>query len=220
MRKKSHVSLAKHIISECTPESEILHTGFFKFGNLVPDLVPSFVTKKHQIDITFDIIEKKVYKVVDTYEASKGLTMLHTKDIGVITHYIADYFTFPHNAQYPGTLKDHMHYEKELITALNSYVTSIDVDVPAAMVDELFLKTCRSPEDIFRYILYVHGAYVRRISRRNFLTEPDGSISTESICEAVRSDCEHIVRVCSNVVAAIMLLLRRKRTFGEVCLSM
>lgn len=194
MRKKSHVSLAKHIISECCPENEISHTGAFKLGSLVPDLVPTFITKKHQIDATFDIIEKKVYKVLDTYDVDKGLTKIHTKDLGVITHYIADYFTFPHNAEYPGSLKDHMTYEKTLIEALNSYVASIDVDAPMNRAGLLFLKTCRAPEDVFRYILHAHAEYVR--------SAPN-----------VEVDCEHIVRVCNNVVTAILTLLMQKRQY-------
>ena len=32
----------------------------------------------------------------------------------MITHYVSDYFTFPHNANYPGNLKDHCIYEEEL----------------------------------------------------------------------------------------------------------
>lgn len=194
MRKKSHVSLSRHIISECCPEFEISHTGAFKLGSLMPDLVPTFITKKHRIDVTFDIIEKKVYKVMDTYDIEKGLTKIHTKDLGVITHYIADYFTFPHNAQYPGTLKDHMSYEKTLILALNEYVASIDVDGAMDRAGLLFLKTCRGPEDVFRYIMRSHAEYVRR--------SPN-----------VEIDCEHIVRVCINVVTAIMTMLTQRHQY-------
>ena len=214
MRKKSHVSLANHIIGECAAENRILHTGAFKLGSLAPDLVPSFITKKHQIGETFDILEKKTYKILDTYDRGKGLNKRRTKDMGVITHYIADYFTFPHNEQYEGSLKDHMHYEKELITALNNYVSSIDVDAPDKVMDVVFLENCSSAEDIFRYIRQSHNIYICMRQQR---------ISSGQICSIstlVESDCEYIIRICRNVINAIMKLLECKPAYGTVCLSM
>ena len=43
-------------------------------------------------------------------------------DLGQIFHYIADYFTFPHNSNYSGSLKDHCIYEKYLKFRLRSYI--------------------------------------------------------------------------------------------------
>ena len=44
--------------------------------------------------------------------------------VGEVVHYIADYFTFPHNEIYPGNLKDHCMYEKELKLYLREYLNS------------------------------------------------------------------------------------------------
>ena len=50
MRKKSHISLANHMLNEFRDDAFIAHTYMFQFGSLLPDLVPSFITKKHQMD--------------------------------------------------------------------------------------------------------------------------------------------------------------------------
>ena len=39
------------------------------------------------------------------------MNMRRCAGLGVIIHYIADYFTFPHNDHYPGNVKDHCYYD-------------------------------------------------------------------------------------------------------------
>lgn len=183
MRKKSHVSLARHITGQ---EIEIRHKAAFKMGSIVPDLVPSFITKKHEINETFNIVEKKMEKVVNSYDSSKGLTLIRTKDLGVITHYIADYFTFPHNKEYPGSLKDHVIYEKELKHELRTFIRSIDVDMPIEHHEKL-----DSIQAICAFILKNHDSYVCHM-------------------QDVQSDCRHIVQICGEVVAALIDLMQQK----------
>ena len=45
MRKKSHISLANHMLAEFREDSLLAHSFMFRFGSLLPDLVPSFITK-------------------------------------------------------------------------------------------------------------------------------------------------------------------------------
>jgi len=181
LRKKSHVSLANHLIERFESDVCIKHTTSFKFGNLAPDLVPTFITKRHEINSTFDIVEKKINRIVETYDYSKGLTRLHTKDLGVIIHYIADYFTFPHNETYTGTLKEHCTYEKELKYALNAYVKRIDIADDSDVSHQ-------STSDICEYIRECHTKYKCQLQN-------------------LQNDCRHIVQVCANVIRAIFDLI-------------
>lgn len=73
MRKKSHLSLAGYIV-DIVDADMIDHPLAFRFGSLEPDLVPSFITTKHRIDLTFHKLEKKINKVIDEYDKNKGLT--------------------------------------------------------------------------------------------------------------------------------------------------
>ena len=86
MRKKSHVSLANHMLDGFKDEVLISHSHMFQFGSLLPDLVPSFLTKKHRVDTTFDILEKKLRKVIDNYDGREILSRSRCKDLGVVTH--------------------------------------------------------------------------------------------------------------------------------------
>ena len=74
MRKKSHLSLAGYIV-DVVDADMIDHPLAFRFGSLEPDLVPTFITTKHRIDLTFHKLEKKINKVIDEYDKNKGMTM-------------------------------------------------------------------------------------------------------------------------------------------------
>ena len=43
-------------------------------------------------------------------------------NLGEITHYVADYFTFPHNKIYPGGFKEHCAYEEHLKHELRAFL--------------------------------------------------------------------------------------------------
>ncbi len=185
MRKKSHVSLANHILRELDQEDLVQHNMAVRFGSLVPDLVPSFLTRKHQFDTTFDIVRKKIEKIVNGYEGEEKLSTMRCKDLGVITHYIADYFTLPHNTIFEGNLAAHCVYENDLKFALREYVHSDIVDKHPLIKVEL-----NSVEEICTYIKECHENYLKEFHQN------------------VHNDCVHIVEICRQVIEAIVRLLK------------
>ena len=114
MRKKSHISLAGQIMDSMELDNVFDYRLPFYIGSIWPDCRPSFVTTPHKFDITFDDIERKISKFIANYDKDKGMNMRRCAGLGVIIHYIADYFTFPHNDHYPGNVKDHCYYERDL----------------------------------------------------------------------------------------------------------
>ena len=47
---------------------------------------------------------------------------VYWRRFGEVIHYMADYFTFPHNKTYTGTFTQHNHYEKVLKNRLKSCI--------------------------------------------------------------------------------------------------
>ena len=165
MRKKSHLSLAGYIV-DIVDADMIDHPLAFRFGSLEPDLVPSFITTKHRIDLTFHKLEKKINKVIDEYDKNKGMTIGLSKDLGVITHYIADYFTFPHNIEYPGTMTEHIHYEAQLKVDFREEVNMRSADEICAFIKKChteYLHAVKSVENDCRYILQICAQVVGSI---------------------------------------------------------
>ena len=188
MRKKSHISLANHMLDEFKDDALLAHSFMFQFGSLLPDLVPSFITKKHSMDTTFDILEEKLRKVIDAYDGQEGLSMLLCKDLGVVTHYIADNFTLPHNHKFTGNLKDHVTYEEVLKHAMRRYVRQAYV-----ANQPLIRMRMSSVDDICTFIKNCHKEYIRM------------TMGGQDI------DCRHSVEVCRQVLEAVLALLHQQQ---------
>ncbi len=185
MRKKSHISLAWYLMNSEGMEMLGSHKGSFYIGSILPDCVPSFFVRKHTFEDSFDILKKELGKLVSHFDVRKGADCYFCRHLGVIVHYIADYFTFPHNANYPGKLKDHCVYEEELKHAIHSYVHS-----PEAIRKRL-AETVHSPGAILNFVQRMHEIYTRMQS-------------------VVNRDCEYIVELCHTVVDAILLLFEEQ----------
>ncbi len=180
MRKKSHISVAKYLMNCNGMECLQQHKKSFYLGSILPDCTPSFVTRRHSIDETLDILKKEINKITVQYNFEKGLSSYYCRHLGIITHYVADYFTFPHNKVFHGNLKDHCIYEKDLKFAIRSYVNSEE----AKQVREKN-PSFQTVDEIIAFIKAAHNEYL-------------------SVIKAVNLDCMYIVRLCHKVVDAIL----------------
>lgn len=122
MRKKSHISLARDIVHNSDDALLKRHRWAFYLGSILPDIQPSFLYKKHEFGGTFEQVRRKIALLSGETEEEGRQKTKYYRNLGQITHYIADYFTFPHNKIYPGTLKDHCTYEGELKDRLLEYL--------------------------------------------------------------------------------------------------
>ena len=110
MRKKSHISLAKYIVEDVrVPELEA-HRKAFYLGSILPDCKPSFLTQRHEFDRTFDMVKERICDLSEDRELVRRNARAYMRHLGEVIHYIADYFTFPHNETYDGNLKDHCYH--------------------------------------------------------------------------------------------------------------
>jgi hypothetical protein len=180
MRKKSHISLANYLIKSMKFEELINHKKSFYIGSILPDCVPSFITRKHNIEETFEILKEEILKITDNYDMDRGMTGYYTRHLGVVTHYIADYFTFPHNNIFKGNLKEHCTYERDLKLAFKSYVKS-DEAVRGRAKSAIF----KSVDEILKFIIEMHEEYLKAI-------------------KIIKIDCMYIVELCHKVVDAIL----------------
>ena len=182
MRKKSHISLARFLVKGLNNDILYHRRKAFYVGSLLPDCRPSFLTMRHEYDETFRLVEKKLRRLTQVHEPYTD-SMRYMIDLGQVLHYIADYFTFPHNSHYPGGLKEHCKYEEYLKRGLRTYIREGN-----AVFHSEETKKFASAEDILAYIRVNHSVYMKSNS-------------------TVEEDCEYITRVCSQVLAAIAYLV-------------
>ena len=124
MRKKSHISLAKYIVNSLDDKELKKHRLSFYIGSVLPDIKPSFVYKRHEINGTFPYVKKHIARLSEGQKVMNKKGGKYYRDLGQVSHYLADYFTFPHNKIYPGGFKDHCSYEEKLKRDLRSYIKS------------------------------------------------------------------------------------------------
>lgn len=186
MRKKSHVSLTGYLLRNIEIEELQVHKKAFAFGSILPDCMPSFITRRHNIEDTFSVLKKELSKVTDNYNPERGISTYFCRHLGVITHYIADYFTLPHNNIFKGNLKEHCSYEKELKNTLRAYVYS---DAAKRVRGEN--GSFQTVDDICAFIKRMHVSYLRTVS-------------------TVKADCRYIVELVFRVVDAILQIFELK----------
>ncbi len=187
MRKKSHILLARYLADQMETATELqAHRKAFFLGNILPDIKPSFLTTKHEFEGTFDAVGEKIRALTIDCDLYQRNERVYWRRLGEVIHYIADYFTFPHNRLYTGSLLEHGKYEKELKNYLKSYLANGQAwiyareDVPFQNLSELL-----------EYIKENHEAYLK--SEHN-----------------IKEDIAFILRICYQVVQGIFHLLMRK----------
>ncbi len=191
MRKKSHIALAG-FIAENTPVNELqAHRKAFALGSILPDCKPSFVTTKHEFFGTFDMVQEKIRMLTVDCDLQRRKARVYWRRLGEVIHYIADYFTFPHNGTFQGTLKEHCDYEQELKLKLREQIRSGQAQIHA----EQALKI-HSVSELIDYIKERHAEYLAKK-------------------RCVAEDIDYIISVCYQVVSGMVQLLMRREPMLE-----
>lgn len=204
LRKKSHISLAKYIVDHSHNKGLKKHRYAFYIGSILPDIKPSFFYRKHEFTGTFPPIQRMIHKLSEWNTQSgkcfkrRGTTagVHYYLKLGQVSHYLADYFTFPHNRIYKGGLREHNRYERDLKHGLKKYLRSKKGKKDAAkrlrkMKTERH-EASRMPEQIISFIQIKHDAYL------------DTKLHTKSDKHHIKSDIHHIVEVNQRAIEAIL----------------
>ncbi len=195
MRKKSHLTLASYLMNSEGMGQLATHKKAFYIGNILPDCIPTFITKRHRIDETFSILKRELTLLIEHYDFSKGITSYFCRHLGIILHHVADYFTFPHNSFYQGTLREHCKYEELLKHRLRSYVKSEDAKKERSNTPHF-----HSVEEICNMVRTMHGDY--RTSNHS-----------------LDNDCNYIINICHKIVDAILHLFSHATTSASIRLT-
>ncbi len=67
MRKKSHILLARYLADQMPDTASLQsHRKAFCFGSILPDIKPSFITRRHEFFGTFEDVKAQMKELVDT----------------------------------------------------------------------------------------------------------------------------------------------------------
>ena len=193
MRKKSHISLARYIVNSLDDKELKKHRFSFYIGSVLPDIKPSFIYKRHEINGTFPYVKKHIARLSEGQKVMNKKNRKYYRDLGQVSHYLADYFTFPHNKTYPGSLKDHCAYEEKLKQDLRAFLKTEKAKQIGREKDRDF----DSLEELFSYVKQQHEAYLKKRSN-------------------VEKDIEHIVVINRQLVDAIAQLFHNHKSHHKM----
>ena len=157
------------------------HKIAFYLGSILPDIKPSFLTKRHTIDDTFEDLMSEIQSITVNYDIKRGINSYYARHLGAITHYLSDYCTFPHNSIFQGSIKEHVYYERDLKHSMKAYVSREDVQRDRDAVQSL-----KTIDDIVQFIRKTHKEYLKAL-------------------KVVHEDIQYIIDLCYKVVDAILL---------------
>ena len=199
MRKKSHISLAGYLVRSLGMEELEKHKKAFYFGSIMPDLNPKMLAVPHEFDATFESLKALFFRILKEITDDGENERILWRRVGVAMHYLADYFTYPHDAAFKGSLKDHCMYESEM-----KYYLRVLVHMPEA---QAILEDARGVADeigslneLFEYIEKMHQKYGR-------------------VVHSVSADCRQILSLCATVMIAFteMIDMQREAETAVMC---
>lgn len=192
MRKKSHISLGSYLVNSLDASELQHHRKAFLLGSILPDLKPSFLTQRHEFGGTYFSIQENIRKLSVEGATLAEKQRVYWRRMGEIIHYLADYFTLPHNAIYSGGLRQHCVYEKHLKNNLKEYIISGE-----ALEQQRDFRKFHNLKELFDYIEYRHQKYLQ-------------------IAGNIETDIRYITDVCLQVISGIyQLFLKTISPQGE-----
>jgi len=128
MRIKIHHEIGKKVFAELKELGCQLHKNLFLIGNLFPDIIQSYFWRRHEYKHSRDYICKKLDMV-------KRKSWLFSFHLGILAHYICDYFCYPHSPSFDKGLIDHIAYEIKQRVPERQYTTNLKIK--AFTIEEL-----------------------------------------------------------------------------------
>lgn len=131
MDSVSHTRVGKILLAYIEQNRGVsFDSSAFLYGNLKPDLTGTYLTKRHNPSIMYDEVMDMIRDFAKNYTISdenndRDLCV----DLGVICHYITDFFTYPHNDDlYHKSLLAHYIYEKHTSFTISKRIDPVKFD--------------------------------------------------------------------------------------------
>lgn len=171
METKNHLQLALDIASE---KKLGKYSKYLVLGSIMPDINLFTYVRGHKYKESIKFIEQKTKELTEKPVWNRKSYY----DLGIILHYLADYFTFPHNPNFHGSLAEHCDYEKKLRYRFTSFLKS------RRKRKEQDADTANNVMQMFRYLDEKHQEYIA--------TTP-----------SVETDCNYILFITNYVIETL-----------------
>ncbi|MDO4287130.1 MAG: zinc dependent phospholipase C family protein [Eubacteriales bacterium] len=185
MDSVSHTTVAHYLLDYVEKTDGVsFDRKAFCFGNLKPDLKGEYLTKRHYPSLMFDEVMQRIRDFIQRFHICEMNGAKLSEELGVICHYITDFFSFPHNDDiYHGNLMAHYIYEKQTSMTIYWRINKTKFDNWAR---EMWNRIPQTPDALIAFLIEQHRSYVAQASH------------------SINDDISHICRVLATVVCSLI----------------
>ena len=127
MKTESHRLLGEYLIRTVHGFCEPRYEEAFLWGCVEPDLnFLTYLKGSRKIRLfrghNFRNSEMCVRRIIDTLPKNKNWGIREYYRFGKLIHYLSDAFTYPHNENFGGNIREHRKYETELHNRFQRYI--------------------------------------------------------------------------------------------------
>lgn len=130
MKATSHFAMAHLLFASLQKRGIYLNRIAFVYGNIEPDQTPAMWFHPHFCKVCSKTTALIVEELANTpVNISGQIGAYYSKRLGMLCHFLCDYFCFAHNEEFSGNLKQHVAYENELDVFLRrNCLDVLDID--------------------------------------------------------------------------------------------
>jgi hypothetical protein len=122
MKSTSHFAIAHLLYYSLREQGISLDRTAFAYGNIAPDYRPALAVTPHFGRVCTRNIEELSRELAQIpLDGSGTVGAEYSKRLGMVCHYICDYFCLAHNRSFLGGVKQHMLFENELDQYLRTH---------------------------------------------------------------------------------------------------
>ena len=127
MKTESHRLLGEYLIRTVHGFCNSKYEKVFLWGCVEPDFnFLTYLKGSEKIRLfrghNFKNSEACVRHTIDALQKNKNWKILDYYRFGKLMHYLSDAFTYPHNENYSGSIREHRRYETELHKCFQRYI--------------------------------------------------------------------------------------------------
>lgn len=166
----------------------------FIYGNIKPDLRPNLLNIPHYKDSAKEFVMGEIEKLASSQlQTSRKWSKDLSERMGVITHYLSDFFCYAHSEHFQGDLVRHLFYESHLWYYFQSHPLTVSY---SRRIQSSEIRS--SAEDIFNYLEDAHHRYLDLIRDKHPPYKED-TVEAVRVCVIV---CISILSICLENLTA------------------
>lgn len=180
MKSECHVTVAETILETLHKKYGIeLDRENFVYGNTKPDHSFSFLYVRHNLESTFDFVMDDIRSLTGRVMGYSAPFEDYCFELGIICHYITDYFSLAHNDCFNGGFRKHVMYERA-----QEKLTPVFLGFVKEKALAYQEQNCVTIPELMRMILNRHKQYLNE-NYRSYVTDFYYAIAT--CCEVILS---------------------------------